>query len=230
MNLNIMDLGIIDYEEGLRIQESVRRLRIDNKIEDTLLIMEHEPVLTLGCRGDDKNILLSEEALVDKGIKVYKVNRGGDVTYHGPGQIVGYPILNMGNYQRDVRNLVWKLKEVFISMLKNEYNIDSIGLDKDHTGVWIDNDKITAIGISISKMVTMHGFAFNVNTNLDHFKWINPCGFTDRGVVSLEGILGYPLDMQEVKSLVIDYFLKIFGLVGIPMDNKELYTILEESK
>ncbi|MFZ7131462.1 MAG: lipoyl(octanoyl) transferase LipB [Eubacteriales bacterium] len=228
MKLNVIDLGTVEYSRGLSIQEKVRTLRIHDKIDDTLLIMEHFPVLTLGCRGKWDNIHISKESLQSMGIEIFKVNRGGDVTYHGPGQIVGYPILNMNNYERDVKGLIWKMKEIFILLLRNEYNIHAIGLDKEHTGVWIDNDKITAIGISISKMVTMHGFAFNVNTNLDHFHWINPCGYTDKGVTSLEKILGYPLEIGEIKSLVVKYFIDVFGIQMVPLNYYEFNRLLEE--
>lgn len=230
MDVNIVNLGTMEYSQALKIQEGLRKLRIEDKIEDTLLIVEHPPVLTMGCRGKNDNILVPHEFLKQQGIDVVKLNRGGDVTYHGPGQIVGYPILNLNQHQRDVRGLVWKLKEIFIRMLCEEYKIEAKGLDGEYTGVWLGNDKITAIGISISRMVTMHGFAFNVNTNLDHFKWINPCGFTDRGVVSLEKLMGHPMDMEKVKQLTIDYYCALFKAIPVNMSLLELNNILEEYK
>lgn len=228
MNINVVNLGTMEYLQALSIQENLRKLRIDNKIEDTLLIVEHPPVLTMGCRGQSENILVPHEFLKEQGINVVKLNRGGDVTYHGPGQIVGYPILNLNNYRRDVRSLVWKLKEIFIKMLHEQYNIQSKGLDNEYTGVWLGNDKITAIGISISRMVTMHGFAFNVNTNLDHFTWINPCGFKDKGVTSLEKLMGHPMDMGEVKELTIEYFCDLFKVNPVYLSLEELNNSMEE--
>ncbi|MPW24824.1 lipoyl(octanoyl) transferase LipB [Alkalibaculum sp. M08DMB] len=229
MNINIVDLGIMDYGETLIIQERLRKLRIENKIEDTLLIVEHLPVLTLGCRGKKSNILVTDEFLKQKGINVINLNRGGDVTYHGPGQIVGYPIINLKNYNRDVRNFVWKLKEIFIRMLREQYKINVSGLDGEYTGVWFGNDKIVAIGIAISRMVSMHGFAFNVNTNLEDFRWINPCGFTDKGVTSLEKLLGHSMNMDEVKQLTINYFIELFEANQISLSLEELNNILEEN-
>lgn len=229
MNINIVNLGTMEYSKALKIQENLRILRIDDKIEDTLLIVEHSPVLTLGCRGKKHNILVSEEFLQEQGIEVVSLNRGGDITYHGPGQIVGYPILHLKNYNKDVRGLVWKLKEIFIRLLHEEYKIEAIGLDSDYTGVWIGNNKITAIGISISRMVSMHGFAFNVNTDLSHFNWINPCGFTDKGVISLEKLMGYSLDIEKVKNQIVDYFCELFDVNPVPMSIEKLNNILEEN-
>jgi len=228
MNVNIVNLGTMEYSKALGIQEALRKLRIEDKIDDTLLIVEHNPVLTLGCRGKVDNILVSDEFLQQQGIDVVKLNRGGDVTYHGPGQIVGYPILNLNNYDRNVRGLIWNLKEMFIRLLREKYNIEAYGLEKEYTGVWLGDNKITAIGVSISRMVTMHGFAFNVNTNLEHFRWINPCGFVDRGVISLEKLVGYPLDMEEVKRYTIEYFCELFEVNPVQMSCKELKNILEE--
>lgn len=225
MKINIINLGTLDYSKVLKIQEELRELRANDKIEDTLLIVEHPPVLTLGVRGKEENILVSKEFLQSKGIDVVRLNRGGDVTYHGPGQIVGYPIFHLKNYNRDVRKFVWTIKEIFIKMLREVYNIESYGMDGEHTGVWIGSDKITAIGISISKMVSMHGFAFNVNTNLEHFSWIYPCGFKDRGVISLEKLLGHPMDMDKLKNRTIDYFCDLFQVEGIFMSLEDLLLI-----
>ncbi len=229
MNVNIVDLGTMEYSKALALQEGLRNFRVEDKIEDTLLIVEHNPVLTLGRSGKKDNILVSDEFLREQGIDVVKLKRGGDVTYHGPGQIVGYPILHLNNYERNVTALIWNLKEIFIRLLREKYNVEVSGLDKEYTGVWLGNDKITAIGVSISRRVTMHGFAFNVNTNLEHFRWINPCGFIDRGVTTLEKLMGCPLDMDEVKTFTVDYFCKLFKVNPIKMSLEELNNILEEN-
>ena len=215
MKINVVNVGLMDYSQALKIQENLRELRVDDKIEDTLLIVEHPAVLTLGVKGKEENILVSEEFLQSKDVDVVRLNRGGDVTYHGLGQIVGYPIFHLKNYNKDVRKFVWRIKETFIRMLQEEYNIESYGLDGEHTGVWIGNDKITAIGISISKMVSMHGFAFNVNTNLEHFDWIYPCGFKEKGVISLGKQLGHPMDMDQLRQKTVKYFCELFEVEPI---------------
>ncbi|MFZ7120962.1 MAG: lipoyl(octanoyl) transferase LipB [Eubacteriaceae bacterium] len=228
MKVNVINLGVMKYNQTLKIQEKLRKMRIDKVIEDTLLIVEHEPVITLGCRGNKENIKISKENLSFKGINIYQTNRGGDVTYHGPGQIVGYPILDLYNHDRSVKKLVWKLKEIFIRLLKDIYNIEAIGLDKEYTGVWINDSKITAIGIAISRMVTMHGFAFNVNTDLEYFKWITPCGLEGKGVTSLKELTGDVLDIEKVKRQVIDYFLEVFNVKENHLSFKEIDNLMEE--
>ncbi|MBF7097492.1 lipoyl(octanoyl) transferase LipB [Alkalibacter mobilis] len=228
--INIVDLGKMEYSEALKIQTRLRDLRVDEKIEDTLLMVEHDPVLTLGSRGKMENILVSEEFLKSNGIEVVQLRRGGDVTYHGPGQIVGYPIVDMKNYDRDLRRFVQNLKQIFIAMLEDEFNIHAEGKEGDHTGVWLGNEKITAIGISVSKMVTMHGFAFNVNTDLNHFKWINPCGFSDKGVTSLEKLMGHSMDMKKMKKLTVEYYCKMFDVDPQEMDVADLMDIMEGTK
>ena len=136
------------------------------------------------------------------------------MTYHGPGQIVGYPIFDLKKHGRDIKQFVWNIEEVFIRMLKEQFNIEAHREGKEYTGVWVGKDKITAIGISVKKWVTMHGFAFNVNTNLDHFDWIVPCGLNDRGVTSLQKLVGKHMDFDEIMELTADYFCKIFNMTG----------------
>ncbi|MDI3547645.1 MAG: lipoyl(octanoyl) transferase [Halanaerobiales bacterium] len=211
MNLQVVLAGLIDYQEALKIQKRLLQLRQAGKIQDILLLLEHPPVITLGKRGKDTNILMPEDLLKSKGIKIYRIDRGGDVTYHGPGQIVGYPIMDLKNHGKDIRKFVRNIEEVFIRLLKEEYNITA-GRDPEHIGVWVGEEKITAIGLSIKRWVSMHGFAFNVNTNLDHFNLINPCGIIDKGVTSLEKIVGHPLNMDKVIDQVIKYISRIFGV------------------
>ncbi len=210
MELRILMAGRLAYPEALALQERLMALRQLDQIGDTLMLVEHPPVLTLGRRGGAANILLSPEALQREGVSVHEVSRGGDVTYHGPGQIVGYPIMDLRLMENDIKKYVWNVEEVFIRLLFAEFGIDARREEKKYTGVWVGDDKITAIGISVSRHITMHGFAFNVNTDLSHFKWINPCGITDKGVSSLQKLLGRELDMAELNGLVAKYFCVVF--------------------
>jgi lipoyl(octanoyl) transferase len=227
MKINIVNLGRIDYKDALNVQEKLHSLRQQNKTEDILLLLEHSPVLTLGRRGSYGNILLPHQELEANGISIYEVTRGGDVTYHGPGQIVGYPIIDLNNHSKNIKDFVWKIEEIFIRLLKVEYNIVSDRDEKKYTGVWVGNNKITAIGIAVKRWVTMHGFAFNVNTNLEHFKWINPCGITDKGVVSLQKLMGHPMDFDKLNAQVADYFCKVFALQAVILSPEQLHSILE---
>lgn len=202
--------GLIDYQEGLRLQKSLLTMRQQNKVGDIMLLLEHTPVLTLGKNADDTHILFPAETLEAQGIKVYKADRGGDVTYHGPGQIVGYPIIHLRENGITVRKYAGLLEQVFIDLLGKEYSLKA-NRDPDYPGVWLGKQKITAIGCAVKKWVTLHGFAFNVNTNLEHFRAINPCGIIDRGVTSLQAVFGYPLELDPVKEQIIKYFCRSLG-------------------
>lgn len=210
MKLNILQPGRLDYKEALDLQEKMMLQRQHNEIPDTLILLEHPPVLTLGRRGEYENILLSKDVLEAQGVKIYEVSRGGDVTYHGPGQIVGYPIMDLTHMGKDVKEYVYKIEEVFIRLLLNEFGIKADRDEKKYTGVWVGNEKITAIGIAVKRWITMHGFAFNVNTDLSHFHWINPCGITDKGVTSVQKLLGKEMDFAKMNELVIKYFCEVF--------------------
>lgn len=211
MKLNVCYLEMVEYEDALHLQERLHKLRVANELEDTLLLLQHPPVITIGRRGKWENILISKEKLLQMGVKVFEVTRGGDVTYHGPGQIVGYPIFDLGTVGKDIKRFVWLLEEVFINLLKDEYGIEAYRDEKQYTGVWVGGEKIVAIGIAVKKWITMHGFAFNVNTNLEHFSWIIPCGLKDRGVTSLEKLLGHKVEFDDVVYKVAKYFGKVFG-------------------
>ena len=219
--------GLIDYQEGLNLQRALLSLRQQNKIGDILLLLEHPPVLTLGKHADENHILFPAETLEAQGIKVYETDRGGDVTYHGPGQVVGYPIIHLQENRLSVRQYVWLLEQLFIDLLDKEYSLEAYR-DPDYPGVWFDKQKITAIGCAIKKRVTIHGFAFNVNTNLEHFKVINPCGIIDRGVISLQSIFGYPLEMDLVKKLIIEYFCRSFEKKPEIFTWQELQKMMED--
>lgn len=228
MNVNIVYLGNIEYEKALKLQEKMLLLRQQNQIADTLLLLEHQPVLTLGRRGVYSNILLSKDELAEMGISVYEISRGGDVTYHGPGQIVGYPIMDLNNYGRNIKEFVWNIEEVFIKLLREEYDILAGREENKYTGVWVGNRKITAIGIAVKHWVTMHGFAFNVNTQLEHFKWIVPCGLTDRSVTSLKQIVGHDMDFGKLNKQVAEYFCKVFDVKPDFMQKDDLYKLLQQ--
>jgi lipoyl(octanoyl) transferase len=205
------DLGLISYEEAWTYQESIFDELVTAKSKEMLqetsnylLFCEHPHVYTLGKSGKDSNLLLNEAMLRQKGVSFFRTNRGGDITYHGPGQIVGYPILDLERFNIGIRKYIELLEEAIIILLK-EYGIPSSRLDKA-SGVWLSADdplkarKICAIGVRSSRFVTMHGFAFNVNTELDFYNFINPCGFTDRGVTSMEKELKAKQDMTIVKE------------------------------
>ncbi|NSW89664.1 MAG: lipoyl(octanoyl) transferase LipB [Firmicutes bacterium] len=210
--INVAKLGMVDYQESLELQEKMMKEVQSGEREDILLLVEHPPVLTIGRSGKYSNIIVPEDVLKSSGVNIYEVSRGGDVTYHGPGQIVGYPVMDLKRHGRDIKDFVWKIEEVFIRLLKKEYGIEAHREEKKYTGVWIGEEKITAIGIAVKHWVTMHGFAFNVNTDLEHFKWIIPCGLADRGVTSLKKITGVHQDFERLNDLVIDYFCQIFNL------------------
>lgn len=210
--IEIVKLGQRDYQEVLKLQEKLMGEVQSSERDDTLLIVEHYPVLTLGRSGKSNNIIAPKDILDQEDVKIYEVSRGGDVTYHGPGQIVGYPIMDLRKHGRDIKDFMWKLEEVFMQLLKEEFDIVSHREEKKFTGVWVGEDKITAMGIAVKRWVTMHGFAFNVNTNLEHFEWIIPCGLTGRGVTSLEKITGMKQNMDRLNNLVIDYFCRVFKL------------------
>lgn len=220
--MNIIRLGKMEYGKALTIQEKLLEMRQAGRIGDTLLLTEHPPVLTMGRRGRDDHIKVSREWLSSQGVSVYPVNRGGDVTYHGPGQIVGYPIVDLSGYGRDIRGFVSSLKDVFIRLLREEYGIEATGGEREYTGVFVGDKKITAIGIAVKRWVTMHGFAFNVNTDLSHFDWIVPCGLSDKGVTSLERLLGSPRDFDRANEMAARYFCETFHSDGQWIDLEAL--------
>lgn len=210
--LDVQDLGLVPYGQALELQKELVARRQREEIPDTLLLLEHPPVITRGKRTAPEDMLLSPEALSARGVDVFDIDRGGEATYHGPGQLVGYLIFHLYHHQRRLKRFVHNIEEVFISLLREEYGIEA-GREDKHRGVWVGNEKITAIGISLHGGVTMHGFAFNINTNLDHYSWIVPCGIRDKGVCSLETLTGGKQDMQKVKELVAREFVRVFGFL-----------------
>lgn len=210
--LDVRRLGRVPYPEALALQRSLVEQRRAGSIGDTLLLLEHPDVLTLGVRGDGGrgHILASADLLAARGIDVHETGRGGDITYHGPGQIVGYPIIDLNPGRRDVHRYVRDLETVLIRTAAN-YGIQA-GRVEGLTGVWVGDDKLAAIGVRIARWVTSHGFALNVSTNLDHFNLIVPCGIADRGVTSLEQLLGRVVETAEVQNRIIEHFANVFDL------------------
>ena len=208
--LDVRDLGTVDYDEALKLQLELVEKRGRESIPDTLLILEHPPVITLGRRAPETDILASRQQLEEGGVKVRRITRGGEATYHGPGQIVGYAIVNLYNHQRQLRRFVERLEQVFVDLLRDHYDIESSGSD-EHRGVWVTDQKITAIGIAVSRGITMHGFAFNVCPDLSYYDWIVPCGIRDKGITSLREILDRDVRTDDVKPLLIEQFCRIFG-------------------
>jgi len=213
MKLNVLFLGRCEYEKALSIQYDILERRQNGDIGDTLIIVEHPPVITLGRHAIESNIIVSQKYLSDQGISLYNTNRGGDVTYHGDGQIVGYPIVNLREKGIGIKDFVHRMEEAFIDLLKDKFDIYA-GKDEEHTGVWVEDEKILAIGLAVKKGVTMHGFAFNVNTNVDHFKLIVPCGISDKGVTTIEKIMGQTIDFNNTSRLTVEYLCKSFGYSG----------------
>lgn len=223
-NVSFRNLGSMDYKEAWDLQESLFEELISIKKDKDkadfsghLLFVEHPHVFTIGKNGKDSNLLVNEDFLKSKGASFYHINRGGDITYHGPGQIVGYPILDLDKIEIGIREYIFCIEESVIRCLQN-YNI-AAGRSEGASGVWLDADKsdkirkICAIGVRASRAVTMHGFAFNVNTDLNYYSFINPCGFADRGVTSLKKELGREVDIQEVEELLKKSFSEVFGVV-----------------
>jgi lipoyl(octanoyl) transferase len=234
MNKNIIfeDLGVSEYKKTWAYQEVLMQRVIAQKLAkktDTnlesnnyLLFVEHPHVYTLGKSGDEQNLLLNYIQLQAADASFFHTDRGGDITYHGPGQLVGYPIFDLENFGIGLRKYIFLLEEAIIHSLA-EYGLNG-ARDEKATGVWLDAGtpmarKICAIGVKSSRFVTMHGFALNINTNLSYFQHINPCGFTDRGVTSLEKELGAKQDFEEVKKLVHDKIVVSFTNIPNPIKN-----------
>ncbi len=207
--LAVTNIGRTRYTDAWKLQKKLFNLRRFGIIGDVLLLTEHEHVYTLGKGGDENHLLASEDELKRNGTEVFHIDRGGDVTYHGPGQIVGYPILDLNNYFADIHRYLRCLEEVIIHTLL-EYDVEA-EREEGLTGVWVNGEKIAAIGVKVSRWITMHGFAFNVNTDLSYFDRIIPCGIFHKGVTSLERVLGREVPIEEVQSKLIEEFGHVFG-------------------
>jgi len=208
VDLQVMDIGTRTYRPVLEFQHALVERRAHGLAPDTLVLVEHTPVYTLGRSGKRSNILLSEQAIDESGIDVVRIGRGGDVTYHGPGQLVAYPVIHLGERSRRVAWYVHGLEEMLIGTLAG-FGVEA-HRDEAHPGVWVGRDKIAALGVRITRKVTMHGVALNVAPDLRHYSGIVPCGITDRGVTSLsERVPG--VDMDAVKPVLVREFVRVFG-------------------
>ena len=211
MVLEVRRLGRVAYSEGLRLQDRLVQLRKAGEVPDQLLLLEHPPVITLGAhvRGDRSHVLAAPDMLRQAGIEVHEAGRGGDVTYHGPGQLVGYPILDLRPDRCDVHRYVRDLEEVMMATAA------TFGIRASRvpglTGAWVGGSKLAAIGVRVSRWITSHGFAFNVATNLAHFDLIVPCGITGKGVTSLGRLLGREVPLRAVEDAVVAAFAAVFG-------------------
>ncbi len=222
------DLGLIDYKEAWDLQKSVHQLKTENKIDDVLFLLEHPHTYTLGKTADKENLVGGDEYLTENNISVYDIDRGGDITYHGPGQIVGYPIISLTNWNQDTHKYLRAIEEVIIKVC-DEYGLDASRVEK-YTGVWIDDRKICAIGIKVSRWITMHGFAFNVNTDLKLFKGIIPCGISNKDVTSLNRELKKEINLGEVKEQILHQFSVIFNYDQIELISKnEIFNLIYNS-
>ncbi len=223
----LQNLGLIDYKDAWDYQETLfnkvvaaKQAKRDREEKQPtpnyLLFCQHPHVYTLGKSGKETNLLISEDFLKSKGAALYRINRGGDITYHGPGQIVCYPILDLDNFGFSIKSYIYHLEEVIIRSMAR-YDITATRLD-GATGVWLDTDnpakarKICAIGVRTSHWVSMHGFALNVNTDLNYFDYIIPCGITGKAVTSMQKELGKEMDIEEVMQVLIEEFEKVFGM------------------
>ena len=221
----LRDIGKSSFSDAWEYQEDIFKKIIDQKIKNRssnikmetnnfLIITEHNPVYTIGKSGNISNLLLNDDEMKTQGIQYFKINRGGDITYHGPGQIMGYPILDLDNFFTDINLYLRKLEEVIINTLKS-YDLEGFTI-KGETGVWVkDNNglfkKVCAFGIRASRWVTMHGFSFNVNPELNYFKNIIPCGIKDKGVTSVSELKNSNIEMNEIKQILYKKFAESFG-------------------
>jgi len=210
MLCRVEQFGRVDYTGALNLQRQRVAARKAGEIPDTLLLLEHPHVYTLGRNAKKENLLVNAEQLAARGAQVFEIDRGGDVTYHGPGQLVGYPIFDLSQHRRDIAWYVRSLEEVLIGVA-GEYGIQA-GRLAGAPGVWVGNDKLAALGVHISRWVTSHGFAFNVSTDLRYFDWIVPCGLRDKGVTSLQKLLGRRVEIDEVAAKTVGRFGRVFGL------------------
>ena len=209
--LEVRRLGLVPYVEALELQQTMVADRQAGRIPDVLLVLEHPHVITLGsgARHSTTNVLVSPEELDRRGVELHEAHRGGDVTYHGPGQLVGYPILDLKPDRCDVHRYVGDLEEVIIRTARG-FGVSASRLP-GLTGVWVNEVKLAAIGVRLSHWVTSHGFAVNVDTNLDYFNLIRPCGITDRGITSLTALTGRRVSVSDVEPILTREFRAVFG-------------------
>ena len=220
--LNVYKIGLVPYKDALNLQMRLLEKRKNGEIGDTLLLLEHPPTFTIGRKGDKGHLLINERYLSERGIHFEEISRGGDITFHGPGQLVGYPILDLNTQGRDVHKYLRGLEESIVSLL-SEFNINANRIE-GLTGVWVDGHKIASIGVGVKRWITYHGFALNVNTDLSYFDMIVPCGIPDVKMTSITGWLGEKedIDMEDVEEVAIKSFIKTFNF-----DNARVLTTFD---
>jgi lipoate-protein ligase B len=221
----VIDIDLIDYRTAWDFQREVVAAKVKSNLPDILILLEHNPVITLGRRGNRQHILASPEVLTAEEIQIYHVERGGEVTYHGPGQIVGYPILSLRNWHRDVSWYLFNLEEVLIRTL-GDFGIEGTR-NRLNRGVWVGDSKIGSIGVAITRWVTYHGFSLNVSPNMDHYSLITPCGLEGIEIISLRELLGKELDHRRVRGSLSRHFQQVFEMELEGMDMEDLKWTLE---
>ncbi len=204
----LLDIGTTEYGYAWELQKALHQARVEQKIPDTIIFTEHSNTYTIGKSGGDDHLLATENELREKNVSLFKIDRGGDITYHGPGQLVCYPIIDLNDHYHDVHRYLRDLEEVVIRTL-DHYGV-AAQREPEYTGVWVGDEKICAIGVKVSRWVTMHGFAFNINTDLSYFGRIIPCGIFHKGVTSLSQLLDRAVDIEEVKDIVEKKFAEVF--------------------
>ena len=220
--LNVYKIGLVPYKDALNLQMRLLEKRKNGEIGDTLLLLEHPPTFTIGRKGDKGHLLINERYLSERGIHFEEISRGGDITFHGPGQLVGYPILDLNTKGRDVHKYLRGLEEFIVSLL-SDYKISANRIE-GLTGVWVDGHKIASIGVGVKRWITYHGFALNVNTDLSYFDMIVPCGIPDVKMTSVAGWLGEKedIDMEDIEEVAIRSFIKTFNF-----DNARVLTTFD---
>ena len=222
-NCSLIDLGVVPYAEALALQRRLAVLRTDGWIEDVVLFVEHPPVVTLGRAGQKAHLRVPESSLAALGIEFFEVERGGDMTYHGPGQLVGYPILNLAEHGRDLHRYLRQIEEVLIMTISG-FGI-AAGRLLGRTGVWVGESKIASLGIHVSRWITRHGFALNVNMDLAPFELIVPCGIQGAKATSMTQELSRPISVREVTAALIERFEIEFGVSLLPTSLPELFSL-----
>jgi lipoate-protein ligase B len=219
-DLLVCDLGQSCYAEAWELQKTLFQLRAQGRISDVLLLTEHGYVYTIGKSGTDTHLLASKDELQQQGVEVFHIDRGGDITYHGPGQLVVYPILDLQNYYLDVHRYLRDLEEAIIIAL-GEYGI--VGeRDPQYTGVWVEGNKLAAIGVKVSRWITMHGAGINVSSDLSYFDRIVPCGISGRGVTSVEHVLSRRVELNEFSRKFVESFARVFECTPVFISIEEL--------
>ena len=212
--LRPVDLGLISYSECFSLQQKLVKQRLAGEIEDTLLLLEHTPVITLGVAGGEDSLLSSPEKLEQLGIEMFRTDRGGNVTYHGPGQLVGYPIFDLRQHGKDVHLFLRNLEQTVVDVL-GDYGIAGETMPP-LTGVWVGGEKICSIGVAVRRWISYHGFALNINPNFEHWSLIHPCGLAGKQVTSIERLTDRKPDMDDVKRRVVAKIAQVFDMEAVP--------------